>query len=74
MADATITSQGQITIPVEIRRAMNLKPGDRVRFTVLANGTTIMRAKNRSLRSLVGSLKPADGSVVPVEDMRIGRS
>ncbi|HEY6986613.1 MAG TPA: AbrB/MazE/SpoVT family DNA-binding domain-containing protein [Rhodanobacteraceae bacterium] len=74
MADATVTSQGQITIPVEIRRAMNLKPGDRVRFTVLANGTTIMRAKNRSLRSLVGSLKPADGSVVPVEDMRIGRS
>jgi antitoxin PrlF len=74
MADATITSQGQITIPVEIRRAMELKPGDRVRFTRLADGTVVMRAKTRSLRSLVGSLKPKDGRVVPIEDMNISRS
>ena len=33
MAEATITSKGQITIPVEIRRQMNLAPQDRVVFT-----------------------------------------
>jgi AbrB family looped-hinge helix DNA binding protein len=30
MATATLTSKGQITIPVEIRRALGLKSGDRI--------------------------------------------
>jgi len=57
MAEASMTSKGQITIPVEIRRQMNLGPQDKVVFTLLPNGTTIMRAKNRSIKSLAGSLK-----------------
>lgn len=27
---STVTSKGQITIPVEIRRSLNIEPGDRV--------------------------------------------
>lgn len=50
-------SKGQITIPAEIRRLMNLNPQDRVVFTVLPNGTTIMRAKNRSIASLAKLVK-----------------
>ena len=57
MAEAAITSKGQITIPAEIRKKMNLEPQDRVVFTLLPNGTTIMRAKNRSIASLAGTLK-----------------
>jgi antitoxin PrlF len=29
---ATVTSKGQITIPIEIRRSLGVKPGDKVRF------------------------------------------
>ncbi|NBD33576.1 MAG: AbrB/MazE/SpoVT family DNA-binding domain-containing protein, partial [Cyanobacteria bacterium] len=29
---AKVTSKGQITIPVEIRKQLNLKPGDKVLF------------------------------------------
>ncbi|MFP5237018.1 MAG: AbrB/MazE/SpoVT family DNA-binding domain-containing protein [Acidobacteriota bacterium] len=32
MASAGISSKGQITIPIEIRRKHGLKPGDRVNF------------------------------------------
>lgn len=73
MADATVTSKGQITIPAEVRAAMNVHPGDRVVFTVLSDGTTVIRAKTKSLRSLVGSLSPEPGSQVPIDAMRLGR-
>ena len=42
MAFATVTSKGQTTIPKDIRAAANLKPGDRIHFTVLEDGTIIV--------------------------------
>lgn len=71
MAEAAVTSKGQITIPVDVRRAMGLKPRDRVVFTVLPDGTTVMRAKTGTIRDLTGSLK-SRGKKVAVKDMRFG--
>jgi len=71
MADAALTGKGQITIPAEIRRQMNLEPRDRVVFTVLPNGTTVMRAKKRSIGELAGSVEPRTRRRVKVEDMRL---
>ncbi|MGH8285563.1 MAG: hypothetical protein ACRETT_07330 [Steroidobacteraceae bacterium] len=51
---------------------MGLQPQDRVIFTVMPDGTTVMRAKTRSLREMTGSLKRR-GKKVPVKDMRLGR-
>jgi len=34
MATATVTSKCQITIPAEVRKDLNLKPGDRVEVQV----------------------------------------
>lgn len=59
MIEATLTSKGQITIPVEIRAALGLVSGERVVFTRLDDGTTILRAKTRSITELQGVLKPA---------------
>jgi len=74
MAESAVTSKGQITIPVEVRRAMGLQPQDRVVFTVMPDGTTVMRAKSRSLRDLTGSLaKAGERKKVAVRHMRIGR-
>lgn len=72
MAEAAVTSKGQITIPVDVRQAMGLQPQDRVIFTVMPDGTTVMRAKTRSLKEMIGSLKRR-GKKVPVKDMRLGR-
>ena len=72
MAEAAVTSKGQITIPAEIRRRMGIKPQDRVVFTVLPNGTTVMRAKTRNIGELAQSLNSKfKGRRVPVKDMRM---
>ena len=34
MLASTLTSKGQITIPAEVRKALNLKTGDRVMFEI----------------------------------------
>ncbi len=69
MAEAAVTSKGQITIPVEIRRAMGLQSQDRVVFTILPNGTTVMRAKTRSVKEVVGSLKRRTKRRVPTDKL-----
>lgn len=75
MTEATLTSKGQITIPAEIRAALGLNTGERVVFTQLDDGTTVMRAKTRSITELRGLLKPADSKrrkPVPIDDLNLG--
>jgi antitoxin PrlF len=67
MAFATITSKGQTTIPKEVRAAANLKPGDRIHFTVLEDGTIIVRVKNRSIRDI--AFRPPGGKRVSIAQM-----
>jgi AbrB family looped-hinge helix DNA binding protein len=64
---ATLTSKGQTTIPLEVRTAAKLKAGDRIHFTVLADGTIILRVKNRSIRDI--SIKPRTRKRISVEQM-----
>jgi antitoxin PrlF len=72
MAESAVTSKGQITIPADVRRAMGLQQQDRVVFTVMPDGTTVMRAKTRSLSTLAGTLKRR-GKKLSTRKMRIGR-
>jgi antitoxin PrlF len=39
---ATMTSKGQITVPVEVRRRLGLRQGDRVAFDV-EDGSAVLR-------------------------------
>jgi antitoxin PrlF len=39
---ATVTSKGQITVPLDVRTHMGLREGDRVEF-LTENGVTVMR-------------------------------
>lgn len=74
MSEARLTSKGQITIPADIRKALGLSIGERVVFTLLDDGTTVMRNKTRSIMELQGLLKPARGRrKVAVADMDISR-
>ncbi|HXV00466.1 MAG TPA: type II toxin-antitoxin system PrlF family antitoxin [Caulobacteraceae bacterium] len=69
MAFATVTSKGQTTIPKAVRDSLGLKAGDKVRFTLLSDGTVIMRAKKRSIRDLFGTLRDPDRPPIPIEEM-----
>jgi AbrB family looped-hinge helix DNA binding protein len=50
--DATLTSKGQTTIPKEIRESLGMKPGDRMTFTLMHDGTVVMRVKRRKVLDL----------------------
>ena len=52
--DATLTTKGQTTIPKEIRDSLGLKPGDRMTFTLMTDGTVVMRVKKQERHGLGG--------------------
>ncbi len=72
MSEATVTSKGQITIPVDIRQSLGLQAQDRVTFTPMPDGTVVLRAKTKSILDLRGLLQPMPDSVVSVDDMGLG--
>lgn len=60
MPMATLTSKGQITIPVEVRNDMKVDAGDRLEFIQIAAGRYEVVAATRSVRELKGMFgKPA---------------
>ena len=70
MADATtMTTKGQVTVPREIRDRLGLKSGDKMAFTMLSDGTVVMRPKTRRLADLAGSLTRPGQPKVADEDM-----
>lgn len=68
MATATVTSKGQITIPVEIRELLNLKPGDKVEFITNGRYEVRLYAKNRSIKHLKGIFGPFPRTI-SIEEM-----
>ncbi len=72
MSEATVTSKGQITIPVDIRQSLGLQAQDRVTFTPMPDGTVVLRAKTKSILDLRSLLQPMPDSVVSVDDMGLG--
>ena len=64
MPTVTLTSKGQITIPIEIRRKLRLKDGDKIDFFETEEGMYAMRPKTGSVMELKGILKRM-GYVLP---------
>jgi antitoxin PrlF len=69
MLESTITVKGQTTVPSEVRELIHAGPGTRLVWTVAPDGTVIVRAKNRSILELEGSLLATEKAPVPVADM-----
>jgi antitoxin PrlF len=73
---STITSKGQVTVPVEIRRKLGLKRGDRVEFLERDGETIIARATEREspfakyAGILAKKLKPGFDSVKWQRELR----
>ena len=68
MPSATVTSKGQITIPVKVRKALGLKPGARIDFCEIGNGEYAFRAKTGSIMEMEGCLRNL-GYAPSIEEM-----
>jgi len=68
MATATLTSKGQITIPVEVRNDLKVDAGDRVEFVLIAPGRYEFVAATGEVSELKGLFGPASQKV-SIEDM-----
>ena len=69
MAESTITAKGQTTVPADIRAVMHAKPGTRLVWSAMPDGTIIVRAKTQTLRDMAGMLKAPKGKRATIEDM-----
>jgi antitoxin PrlF len=66
---ATVTSKGQITVPVRMREKLGLRPGSKVAFEEQPNGDYVVRKKTGDIRELRGLLKAPAGVSLTIEDM-----
>ena len=68
MTTATLTSKGQITIPIDVRNALKVDAGDRVEFVQIAPGRYEFVAATSEVTELKGMFgKPK--KTVSIEDM-----
>lgn len=67
--DSTLTSKGQTTIPKDIRDRLRIQPGDRMTFTLMPDGTVVMRVKNKRVVELAGKLRRKGRKPVPIEQL-----
>jgi antitoxin PrlF len=67
--EATLTSKGQTTIPKEIRDSLHMKEGDLMTFTLLPDGTVLMRVKNKSAMEVAGRLHKKGRKALPIADL-----
>ena len=75
MSEARMTSKGQITVPKDVRLKLGLRPGDRIRFLLEADGRVRLMPAKRDISELVGIL-PKPKRALSIEDMdeAIGRA
>lgn len=60
MATATMTTKGQVTIPLNVRQRLGLDAGDRIEFVELEAGEFAIKPAIEDVRALKGLLrKPA---------------
>jgi AbrB family looped-hinge helix DNA binding protein len=63
MAEATLSSKNQVVIPREARKALGIKPGDKLMFVVLGDRVVVMQKPKSfaaALRGIGRDLYPDD--------------
>ncbi len=71
---STVTSKGQVTIPVEARRRLRILPGTRLEFIIRDDGRLEVIPLSGSIKDLKGSLpKPKRALTMAEMDAAIAR-
>ena len=68
MSTSILTNKGQTTIPKDIRKRLNLHPGDRLEFVSDEDGRVLVLPASIDASESAGMLKPP-ARQVSVEDM-----
>ncbi|WP_296644189.1 AbrB/MazE/SpoVT family DNA-binding domain-containing protein [Roseinatronobacter sp.] len=67
MQESTVTIKGQTTLPRDVRAALGLSSGDKVRYVILDGEVRLLKA--RSVKELRGILARPDQAPVSLEEM-----
>jgi len=67
----TMSIKGQVTIPRDVRERLGLRAGDKIAWSLLSNGTVVVRPKTRRVVDLVGMLARPGQPGVTVDEMRL---
>jgi len=67
MRESTVTVKGQTTLPRDVRAALGLEPGDRVRYLILDGEVRLLKA--RPVSELKGLLARPGRRPVSLEEM-----
>ncbi len=68
MPESTVTIKGQTTLPRDVRAALHLGPGDRVRYLIL-DGGEVRLVRSQPVAGLAGLLRDKARRVVSLEEM-----
>lgn len=67
MSTSTVTSKGQTTIPKDVRKRLNLHPGDRLEFVIDEDGRVLVLPASVDAAELAGMLKRPAKTVTVAE-------
>lgn len=67
MQESTVTVKGQTPLPRDVRAALHLASGDKVRYVILDGEVRILKA--RSVKELKGALMRKGTPPVSLDDM-----
>jgi antitoxin PrlF len=70
MPVSAVTVKGQTTIPREIRKHLNIQPGDKIDFVIEKSGKVVLEPATLDVKALEGILHRPGMKPVPVEDMK----
>jgi AbrB family looped-hinge helix DNA binding protein len=68
MQESTVTTKGQTTLPKDVRTALKLHPGDRVRYMIL-DGGEVRLVRSRPVMQLAGLLKDRTDKRATLEEI-----
>lgn len=68
MSESTITIKGQTTLPKQVRLALDLGPGDRLRYIILDDGQ-VRLMRTRPVSQLAGLLRRDGQKPVSLQEM-----
>jgi AbrB family looped-hinge helix DNA binding protein len=69
MPIATVTSKGQVTLPIELRNKLGIHTGTKLEIVENGDGSARLRPLKRKASSLAGYFGPHNGKPVSVEEM-----
>jgi antitoxin PrlF len=68
MQESTVTVKGQTTLPRDVRQALGLHPGDRVRYMIL-DGGEVRIVRSRPVMALAGLLEGRSSHRATLEEI-----